>query len=437
MVTDPPVSEREGGATRRARAADHLRDPGTVRAVAMAAATMAANLVAVGFTVVFTRLLGASGYGSLAALVNLSVILYVPGSALQVAAAREAALGRLGDGPEAAAVLRRWMRTLLAGIAVVAVASALARQPLAALLNVREEWAAAAVPVTGGLWLVLGLQRGVLQGARAYRAVGVSIVLEAVGRLVAGVVLVGAGMSVTGAYLGTPAALALTIAMLFLASERRLGGRAPAPASAPRRRLSALTRRAAVPIAALTLVAALQNVDVIIARHVLPEHAAGVYAAATVAAKALVWIAAGISLWLLPEAVRRGAEGRDPRSVLARALAVIAAVALPALVVYALAPGPVLRTAFGAEYESGAGILLALGTAYALLAVMYLAVQYLLGLHLRSFLVLLAIAAVVEPAALALSSSLHSLAITVLAVQAAVAAAVLALAVARGHRPSR
>ena len=63
---------------------------------------MAANLVAVVFTVIFTRLLGADGYGSLAALLNLSVILFVPGSALQVAAAREATLGRLGRGGELA-----------------------------------------------------------------------------------------------------------------------------------------------------------------------------------------------------------------------------------------------------------------------------------------------------------------------------------------------
>jgi O-antigen/teichoic acid export membrane protein len=409
------------------RLADQVRAPETLHAVGMAAATMAANLVAVGFTVVFTRLLGAGGYGALAALLNVSVILYVPGSALQVVAARESALGRVGGGSS---------RTLLAGLAAVAVASALAREPLAALLNVDEAWAAAAVPVTACLWLVLGLQRGVLQGARAYRAVGASIVLEAAGRLAVSVLLVAAGMGVTGAYLGTPVALALTIGALAVLTRRRRAGAAAGPAGA-RRTLPELGRLAAVPIAALTLVAALQNVDVIIARHVLDDDAAGVYAAATVAAKALVWMAAGISLWLLPEAVRRRAAGEDPRAVLARALGVIAAVALPALVLYAVVPRLVLRTAFGPEYEAGAGILLALGAAYALLAVTYLGVQYLLGLHLRTFLPVLVLAAAAEPAVLALSTSLRSLAVTVLAVQAAVAAVMVALAVTSERRPRR
>jgi O-antigen/teichoic acid export membrane protein len=428
------AAPRSAGGRRAPRIAALLREPETLRAASMAVATMAGNLVAVGFTVVFTRLLGTDGYGSLAALLNLSVILYVPGSALQVAAAREGALGRLGDARGQAAVLARWTRAVLALLAVVAVLSALLREPLAALLNVDEAWAAAAVPVTGGLWLLLSLQRGVLQGARAYGTVGASIVLEAVGRLAAGAVLAGAGLDVTGAYLGTPAALAVTAGVLALAVGRRLdrpstpGTPTPTPTSP---RLSRLARRAAVPIAGLTLIAALQNADVILARHVLGHDDAGVYAAATVAAKALVWIAIGLGVWLLPEAVTRAAQGRDPRPVLLRALALIGVVAVPALAAYAIVPSFVLRTAFGPDYVRGDGVLLALGVAYALLAVAYLCVQYLLGLHAKRFLVALAVAAIAEPVVLTAGAGLGGFAAIVLGVQAAVAAVMSVLALRR------
>jgi hypothetical protein len=162
----------------------------TVAAAGLAAAAMAANLLAVAATVVFTRLLGTVGYGSLAALVNLSVILLVPGMALQIAAAREGTLGRFGDGGELAATLERWTRRLTGVVAATAVAAALARHQLAAMLGIEQEWAAAAVPVAGCLWLLLSLQRGLLQATRSYRAVGLSIVLEAVGRLAVGIVLV-------------------------------------------------------------------------------------------------------------------------------------------------------------------------------------------------------------------------------------------------------
>src|SRR5918912_653216 len=132
-------------ATLRTRVAT-FRASDTAAAAGLAIATIAQQLMAVGFTVVFTRILGTDGYGSLAALLNLTVILLVPGSALQVAAAREGTLGRLGRGGELAGTLARWTRHILIVLAVVAVAAAIAREPLAAALNVRQVWAAAAVP---------------------------------------------------------------------------------------------------------------------------------------------------------------------------------------------------------------------------------------------------------------------------------------------------
>jgi O-antigen/teichoic acid export membrane protein len=402
----------------------------TVAAAGLAVAAMVANLVAVVFTVIFTRLLGTSGYGSLAALLNVSVILFVAGSALQVAAAREGTLGRVGAAGELAATLRRWTRRLLAALAVLAVLSALARKPLATVLDVEQEWAAAAVPVTAGVWLLLSLQRGLLQAARDYRAVGSSIVLEAVGRLAVGAALVGAGLGVTGAYLGTLASFLVTASVLGALLRRRLG---PAAAAAPTHRLRSLARDAALPIAGLTVVASLQNVDVIFARHVLADDPAGIYAASTVAAKALVWIAAGLGLWLLPEAVHRAATGRDPRPVLARAFALVGIVAVPALIAYAIVPRLVLRTAFGSEYEPGEDILLVLGVAYALLALTYLSVQFLLGMGRRAPLWALAAAAVAEPLILVVTDTLGTFAVAVLGVQAVAAAVAVGSALRHGR----
>ena len=409
-----------------------LRASDAAQAGGLAVATMAQQLLAVAFTVIFTRVLGTGGYGSLAALLNLTVILLVPGSALQVAAAREGTLGRLGAGGELARTLARWERHLLVGMAGLALLCVAGREPLADLVNVEEEWAAAAVPVTGALWLLLSVQRGLLQSARAYMPVGLSIVLEGVGRILGAVVLVSAGLGVTGAYLGTMAAFACAAVALHVVLRRRLG---PPARSAPPHPLRRLARDAAVPIAGLVLVAALQNVDVIMAKHALTEDDAGVYAATTVAAKLVVWVAVGIGLWVVPEATGAAAAGRDPRRVLMRALGLILLVGLPALAIFATVPGLLLGTAFGPDYERGDEVLLVLGAAYALLAATYLCVQFLLGLHRRLFVVALAVAAAAEPVLLLGADTLGSFAATVLAVQAATAVAILLLAV--GVRSSR
>jgi O-antigen/teichoic acid export membrane protein len=408
-------------------------EPETGKAIGLAAATMVANVVQVVFTVIFTRWLGADGYGSLAALLNLSVILFVPGAALQVVAAREATLGRLGEGGELAGTLARWSRHILMAVVAIAVLSVVVRRPLADLINVDQEWAAAAVPITGMLWLLLCLQRGLLQSARAYREVGLSILLEALGRLAMGIAFVALGLGVTGAYLGTVASLAVTGVALAWVLRRRLGP--PAHDTRPHP-LPALARGAALPIAALTLVASLQNVDVIMAKHVLSADDAGVYAASTVAAKAIVWIAVGLGFWVLPEATRRAAAGADPRPVLGRGLALIAALSACALTIFGLVPELLLRTAFGAEYEAGADVLLTLGAAYALLAASYPCVQFQLGLHRRHFALVLAVMAVAQPLLLLGADDLAAFARTVLLVHAVTAVGLLALSAVRRRAPA-
>jgi len=308
----------------------------------------------------------------------------------------------------------------------------LIREPLAALLNVDEEWAAACVPVAAVLWLLLSVQRGLLQSLHAYRPVALSLILDSITRLAFGILLVLVGLDVTGAYLSTIAAFIGVAFGLQVVLRRRLGRPARDTPQHPLRRLA---WGAAVPTAALMLVAALQNVDVIMAKHALDEDTAGVYAAGTVAAKALVWVAVGLGMWVLPEATRRASAGGDARPVLLRAFAIIAAIAAPALLAYAAIPDVVLRVAFGPDYESGESVLLLLGVAYALLAVLYLAVQFLLGHHHTRFAVVLVAAAVALPVVLLGEDDLTGFAWRVLIVHSA--AAVVVMAFAFVQRPVR
>ena len=288
---------------------------------------MAANLVAVVFTVIFTRILGTGGYGSLAALLNLTVILFVPGSALQVAAAREGTLGRLGRGGELAGTLQRWTRHILIALVVVVAASIVRARAARRAAQHRSRSGApprCRSPPCCGCWCASSA------GCCSRRAPTARSGSASSSRRSAGCVVglgwVALGLGVTGAYLGTASSLALTAIVLEVVLRRRLGP--PDGRHARSIRCAQLARDAALPIAALTVVAALQNIDVIMAKHALSDTSAGVYAATVVAAKAVVWIAVGLGFWVVPEATRRAASGADPRTVLARALGVIGVVSV-------------------------------------------------------------------------------------------------------------
>jgi O-antigen/teichoic acid export membrane protein len=410
-------------------------EPGRDRAAAgLGLAAVVDGLLALAFTVALARLLGADGYGSLAALVSLFLVGSIAGSALQVSIARSvsADLGR--PSWDLAASVRSWA-TRLGGVAVVALAlSLLLREPLADAAGVEEEWAAAFVVPAVAFDLLVAAGRGVLLGLHRYRPVALSVIGVPAGWLVFGGGLALADLDVAGAVAGMALA-ELAIAVALLAAARgALTPQAAAP-GAPRMTLSDLARRAVVPIAALGLFAALQNLDVVVVKHAVEDAAAGSYAAAAVAAKAILWVAIGVGLWLVPEASRARAAGADGRPLLRQAVALVAVAAVAAVVIYALAGESLLRAVFGGELAGAADALPTLAGAMALLACAYLAIQLLLAYGRRAFLAPLALAAAAQVPLVALAApDLEAVAVALGGLALGTAAVLLALALRAAAR---
>src|SRR4051812_49664825 len=104
----------------------------TGRAAELGIAAMVANVVGLAFTLVFTRLLGQSGYGSLGALISTFLILTVAGYALQTTVAREVSGSIAAGDPHAGRGGRGGLRRVAALALGAALGWPLARGPLAA-----------------------------------------------------------------------------------------------------------------------------------------------------------------------------------------------------------------------------------------------------------------------------------------------------------------
>jgi O-antigen/teichoic acid export membrane protein len=392
---------------------------------------IANNVIALGSTIVFARLL--TDYGSLGALISYLLILTVAGQAMQVATAREGVLGHLGLGHALVATTKNWTRSLLLVTAGLTVVSVLLRHPIASAVGVhRYPWAAALGIPTGCLYLEVSLLRGALQGVGDYKSVGLSLIGEQAVRLVAGAAFA-VGLGVTGAYLGSIISYIAMSAYCALQLRRYAESRpepateavSPSPVSLWRH-----IRGALVPIAGLAVIAVLQNIDIIAAKHRFTSGTATSYAAVAVAAKVLIWVAIGAGFYLVPEVSRRRSEGEDTRPVLIKTLGIIVVAALPCLVIYAFASHLLISSVFGAKKAGASSSLLPLGAAFTVLACTYLAIQYMLALKRTWFLIALAAVAVAEPILL-LQASRHpaGFAVVVLVIQAvgALLAFVLAL----------
>ena len=407
-----------------------LKRSETSRAAELGIAAMAANVVALGFTLVFTRVLGQSDYGSLAALLSTFLILNVPGYALQTTVAREIGAAVAAGEPHPGAAVGRWLRRLVALTVVLTACAALLREPLAAIIGVDDfPWGAAATPLAGALWLILSVERGALVAFQRYRLVGVSLVVEQVLRLAFGVALAGVGLDVTGAFVGSPLALVVVGLALWPPLARHVGPHGPVHEERGHR-LRDLALRARTPILALGLIAWLQDGHIILVKHLASSHDAGAWAALSVAGKAIMFLAIGLAGYVVPEAARSAREGRDPRRVLVRAIGLVGALGVPMVLVYTVAGKQVLDIAF--HVSGGAGALPLVGLAMTLLAFTYMATQFKLALHRVRFVAALAAAAVAQPLILlAIGAELTALAWGLAGVNAVLALVMLALSLPR------
>jgi O-antigen/teichoic acid export membrane protein len=401
----------------------------TGRAAELGIAAMVANVVGLVFTLVFTRLLGQSGYGSLGALVSTYLILTVAGYALQTTVAREVSGAIAAGDPNAGRAVRRWLRRLGLLALGLAVVGALARNLLATVIGVDDvPWAAGATLLAASLFLIVSVERGALLGFQRYRLVGASLIAEGTLRLLFGIVLAKGGLDVTGAFLGTPLALATMAVVLLVPLGRQLGD-AP-DEELPGHRLRDLARRAWAPIVALGLISWLQDGNVIVVKHLASDHDAGAWTAAAVAAKAIMWIAIGLAAYLVPEVARRAGSGEDARPILLRVMGLIAGLAVPMVLIYSVGAKVILGKVLHVHGAEGA--LPLFGLAMSMLAFTYLCTQYQLALHRSRFLVVLALGGAAQPLILiAVGSKLTALALALLGLHLMVATAMLVLALRR------
>jgi len=325
-------------------------------ALVLAVGMAVANAGNYGFNLVMAFLLGPEAYGALAALLALVLVGSVPGLALQAVVARRTALagGPVWPG-------RRW----LAGRAGLGLAllTVVAGPGLVLFLHLGS-----AAPV---LWLALALAptpllfavQGLLQGRERFGALAAVMVAGAGVKLAIGLVLVAAGLGVSGAMAGVAAgAILAALAGLRLAAPAPLGtvepgavepgsvepgavdpgavdnqpppsaGSATLPVGAPplevggaarpegagaarpegggaARPAAGWWREVATATTGLLGLFLLANLDVLLARHYLDRAAAGRYALGAVVAKIAFWAPQFVVTVVFPRLV----GGADPR----------------------------------------------------------------------------------------------------------------------------
>ncbi len=268
------------------------------QALAVTAGVMVSNASGYLLTVVAARLLAPAAFGELGALLALLLVGAVPAMGLQTAVALRVA-GHPGESRSPLVGLG------LAVAAVVTAPAGAAAPVVAGVLRVDDVFAVVWLACAVGPLTLNGLWHGLLQGRRRFAAFGAFVATEAglrVGGTVAGLVLAG---STAGALAGAALGTAVSAVVGWVVCGR------PAPAGFP----LALVRETGRAVQALLAMVVLVNLDLVLARHVLPG-ASGEYAVGAVLTKIAYWLPNAVAIMVLPRLAGTG-RGRAVTGALA------------------------------------------------------------------------------------------------------------------------
>jgi O-antigen/teichoic acid export membrane protein len=338
------------------------------------ASTLASALNVV-YTFAAARMLSAAEYGELVALLALVGLIGAPAGTVQVVVARFASVasdaGRL---PVFAATVRRLLWLFTACTVLLAVVGLASASQIARFLQMHD-----LLPVQWSLSFFCGLLllpalRGVTQGLCRFGMLAALSTVDVGFKVGLGLLLIAAGFGSAGAVAAMAAGMLVGVVLAAAVVRDVLGLLAPSgqPDDA------GAMARFGLPAAGVSAgLMALVLLDSVLARHFLSPDDAGAYAAVTVAGRSLFWLSGSVAMVVLPLAARR--HGRAPSTLLWPALAVTGVVMAAGLLVFHIAPGPLVGLVFGSRYLGAASLLPLYGWAALLLGLGNVTVNYLLG----------------------------------------------------------
>jgi O-antigen/teichoic acid export membrane protein len=324
--------------------------------IAVAMAVM--NVATYAFTMVAARLLGPRSYGALAGLMAAMLVVAVLQLGLQATAAR-----RIAAQPDQVAQIERtilgvtYRAALGLGVVLLLLTPVVNR-----VLRLDSLATAALVAVVSIPFTVMGGQAGILQGERRWGALSVLYLLSGVPRLVIGTALILWQPTETAALIGVGlgACAPVVAGWWFLRRERH--PEVPSEDHGFRLVMREIFHNSQVLLAFF----ALSNADIVIARNVLDEHDAGLYAGGLILTKAVLFLPQFVVVVAFPSM----ATFSERRRALMASLALVAALGVAVVLGAAVLPDLALVFVGGESYQEIADelwVFAILGTVLAML----------------------------------------------------------------------
>jgi len=337
------------------------------------------------------RVLGPEVYGQVAFLIAVYAVGTGPALILIVVLARYTAMLSARGDPGVRSLFTRTVRLIAIPCLFFILLTALFARPIAIYAHVGSTIPILVLGFSIALIWQVAIPRGILQRLQRFTALSLNLSLELVVRTSAVFFLLRAGYAVSGAM----AALFMGLGFVFLLGLFSLRDHFSGHVG-QRVRLRVMAGFSLTATAGIIGVLILYNQDVILAKHFLGDHDAGIYGGLNKIGTILYFLTLSVSQVLFPRVVEAVAKEQNPGRILLSSAGILTALGACALVVFAVAPGLVVGILFGPSFSDAIPLVFPVGVIGLALALDNLLVQFFMAVHDRVFVPILAAGVVAE-----------------------------------------
>ena len=325
------------------------------------------------------RALGPEEYSVFGSLFALSYIIFVLTGTIQTTGARfvskfvgEGKTGNINH------LLRGMLkRMLFLGIAIF-LFFVFASGWISRFLNINDVTPVIIVGTVFLFSLLLPVNLGALQGLQKFKWLGSNNVIGFASKLIIGVLLVSIGFGVNGALGAVVISSIVVLVLSFIPLKNFLS---PNYKVNPGFDFHEIYRYSLPAMLAMFCFAVPANVDVILAKHFFEAHDAGLYTAASVLGKIVLFLPGAISAVMFPKVSKMNANGGDTKKLLNKSLFYTAILSGLLAIGYWFFPSIVVGIPFGNTYLEAIPLVKFYGLAMLFFSLSVVFMRYSLAIH--------------------------------------------------------
>ena len=340
------------------------------------------------------RALGPYQYGVFGSLFAISYIIYVLTNTIQTGSSRFISTFIGENKKEMIEIFSKGLlkRMFVLGISIFLIIVVLSN-PIASFLKIDS---IIPVIVLASIFIfstLLPVNLGVIQGLEKFFSLGINMILNFSAKLIFGILLVLIGFGVNGAIGGVVIGFLVALMFSYVPIRKYLHQDISKEKSF---NFSELYKYSFPTMIAMFCFSVPANIDVILAKHFFASNTAGIYTAATVLGKIILFVPGAIAIVMFPKISRLYAEKKDTNYVLNISLVYTAVLSGAMALGYWFFPNLAITIPYGAEYLDAIPILRIYGIAMFFFSLTVVIMRYTLAISHVKYVYLLLIFTVLE-----------------------------------------